>query len=61
MTTGDKRSLADVQREYILAVLAANHGNRAKTAMQLAISSATLYRKLARMASRRRGLNRMSN
>jgi DNA-binding NtrC family response regulator len=54
-------SLADVQREYILAVLAANHGNRAKTAMQLAISSATLHRKLARMASRRRGLNRMSN
>jgi DNA-binding NtrC family response regulator len=45
--TGDKRSLADVEREYILAVLAANHGNRAKTATQLAISSATLYRKLA--------------
>jgi two-component system, NtrC family, response regulator HydG len=44
---GDKRSLADVEREYILAVLAANHGNRAKTAAQLAISSATLYRKLA--------------
>jgi DNA-binding NtrC family response regulator len=44
---GDTRSLADVEREYILAVLDAHQGNRAKAAKQLAISSATLYRKLA--------------
>jgi DNA-binding NtrC family response regulator len=46
-TPGDTRSLADVEREYILAVLEANGGNRAKTATQLGISSATLYRRLA--------------
>jgi DNA-binding NtrC family response regulator len=45
---GDKRSLADVERDYILAVLKANDGNRTKTAAQLAIAPATLYRKLAR-------------
>ncbi|HEY5948817.1 MAG TPA: sigma 54-interacting transcriptional regulator, partial [Kofleriaceae bacterium] len=46
-TPGDKRTLADVERDYILAVLAAQGSNRAKTATQLGISSATLYRKLA--------------
>ena len=46
-TPGDTRSLADVERDYILAVLKANDGNRTKTAAQLAISPATLYRKLA--------------
>ncbi len=46
-TPGDKRSLADVERDYILAVLKANDGNRTKTAAQLAIAPATLYRKLA--------------
>ncbi len=45
---GDTRTLADVERDYILAVLAANGGNRTKAAQQLAIAPATLYRKLAR-------------
>ncbi|HEY5928542.1 MAG TPA: sigma-54-dependent Fis family transcriptional regulator [Kofleriaceae bacterium] len=44
---GDKRALADVERDYILAVLKANGGNRTKTAAHLAIGPATLYRKLA--------------
>jgi two-component system response regulator HydG len=38
--------LDEVERRYILAVLEANDGNRAKTAEQLGIGSATLYRKL---------------
>jgi DNA-binding NtrC family response regulator len=46
-TPNDKRTLADVERAYILAVLEAQGGNRTKTAAQLSISSATLYRKLA--------------
>ena len=46
-TPGDARSLADVERDYILAVLEANGGNRTRTAAQLAIGQATLYRKLA--------------
>jgi DNA-binding NtrC family response regulator len=46
-TPGDKRTLADVERDYILAVLEAQGGNRTRTAAQLSISSATLYRKLA--------------
>ncbi len=40
------RTLEDMEREYILAVLARNGGNRARTAEQLAIGVATLYRKL---------------
>ncbi len=44
---GDKRSLADVEKDYILAVLAAEDGNRAKAAAHLGIGQATLYRKLA--------------
>jgi len=40
------RSLDSVEREYILAVLAANDGNQAKTAKQLEIGESTLYRKL---------------
>jgi transcriptional regulator with PAS, ATPase and Fis domain len=43
---GDARSLADVERDYILAVLEANGGNRVRAASQLAIGTATLYRKL---------------
>jgi len=45
-TPGDQRSLADVEKCYILAVLAAEGGNRTKTAAHLGISPATLYRKL---------------
>jgi DNA-binding NtrC family response regulator len=40
------RSLAEVEREYILAVLAAAEGNKTKAAEQLGIGQATLYRKL---------------
>jgi DNA-binding NtrC family response regulator/predicted hydrocarbon binding protein len=43
---GDQRSLADVERDYILAVLQAQDGNRTRTATQLKIAPATLYRKL---------------
>jgi DNA-binding NtrC family response regulator len=37
-----------MEREYILAVLALNAGNQTRTAEQLGIGSATLYRKLRR-------------
>lgn len=40
------RSLATVEKEYILAVLQANNGHLGKTAEQLDIGTATLYRKL---------------
>jgi DNA-binding NtrC family response regulator len=40
------RRLEDMEREYILAVLARNEGNRSRTAEQLDIGLATLYRKL---------------
>lgn len=40
------RSLEQVEREYILAILALNGGNQTHTAKQLQIGSATLYRKL---------------
>jgi DNA-binding NtrC family response regulator len=42
------RSLAEVEREYILSVLRANGGHRRQTADQLEIGAATLYRKLKR-------------
>ena len=50
---GDTRTLAEVERDYILAVLKANDGNRTKTAAQLAIAPATLYRKLAAFGSKK--------
>jgi two-component system response regulator HydG len=43
---GDVRSLEEVEREYILAVMRANNGNKAQAAEQLKIGPATLYRKL---------------
>ncbi len=43
-----RRTLAEVEREHILAVLAANGGNRAQTAAELDIGVATLYRRLKR-------------
>ncbi len=46
-----RRSLEDVEREYILAVLAQNDGNRAKAANELGIGVATLYRKLKQYES----------
>ena len=43
---GDVRPLEDVERDYILAVLRANDGNKMRAAEQLKIGTATLYRKL---------------
>ncbi|MFL5319887.1 MAG: sigma 54-interacting transcriptional regulator [Myxococcaceae bacterium] len=43
---GNIRSLEEIEKEYILAVLQANDGNRSRTAEQLAIGPATLFRKL---------------
>ena len=43
---GDVRPLDAVERDYILAVMKANQGNKARTAEQLQIGIATLYRKL---------------
>ncbi|MCB9474458.1 MAG: sigma-54-dependent Fis family transcriptional regulator [Candidatus Delongbacteria bacterium] len=40
------RPLADLERDYILAALKHNEGNQTRTAAQLQIGSATLYRKL---------------
>lgn len=40
------RSLADVEKRYVLSVLELNEGNRTRTAEQLQIAPATLYRKL---------------
>jgi transcriptional regulator with PAS, ATPase and Fis domain len=48
---GEVRSLEDVERDYILAVVGANEGNRALAAEQLKIGIATLYRKLKRYES----------
>jgi two-component system response regulator HydG len=47
VSVGDHvRPLEEVEKEYILAALAANGGNQTHTAEQLRIGSATLYRKL---------------
>ena len=43
---GTVQPLSDVEKEYILAVLQLNGGNQTRTAEQLGIGSATLYRKL---------------
>jgi two-component system, NtrC family, response regulator HydG len=43
---GEVRPLEQVEREYIMAVVRASDGNRARAAKQLGIGSATLYRKL---------------
>jgi two-component system response regulator HydG len=40
------RSLAEIEKEHILAALARNRGRQAPTAQELGISAATLYRKL---------------
>jgi DNA-binding NtrC family response regulator len=46
VVSGPVRPLEDVEKEYILAVLELNGGNQTRTAEQLHIGSATLYRKL---------------
>jgi DNA-binding NtrC family response regulator len=43
---GEVRPLEEIEREYILAALDLNGGNQTRTAEQLHIGSATLYRKL---------------
>jgi transcriptional regulator with PAS, ATPase and Fis domain len=43
---GAIRPLDEVERDYILSALKANGGNQARTAAQLKIGTATLYRKL---------------
>ncbi|MBU0755054.1 MAG: sigma-54-dependent Fis family transcriptional regulator [Planctomycetes bacterium] len=43
---GAVQPLVEVEKEYILAVLELNGGNQTRTAEQLRIGSATLYRKL---------------
>lgn len=45
-TSGAVRSLEAVEKEYILSALELNGGNQTRTADQLQIGSATLYRKL---------------
>ena len=44
--SGPVRALEEIEKDYILAVLDLNNGNQTRTAEQLAIGSATLYRKL---------------
>lgn len=46
VTEGKVRLLGDIEKDYILAALQLNAGNQARTAEQLGIGSATLYRKL---------------
>jgi DNA-binding NtrC family response regulator len=43
---GPVRKLDEIEKDYILAVLHLNEGNQARTARELGIGSATLYRKL---------------
>jgi two-component system, NtrC family, response regulator HydG len=45
-TLGAIRPLDAIEKEYILAVLQLNEGNQTRTAEQLQIGTATLYRKL---------------
>jgi DNA-binding NtrC family response regulator len=57
---GTVQPLSEVEKEYILAVLELNDGNQTRSAEQLQIGSATLYRKLKQygligQASNRRG------
>jgi len=44
--SGEIRTLAEVEHDYIAAALRASGGNRAKAAEKLGIGAATLYRKL---------------
>ncbi len=43
---GDTRTLEEVERDYILAILEAVKGNKVQAAQRLRIGTATLYRKL---------------
>ena len=50
-SAGTVRPLKEIEKEYILAALEANGGNQTRTAKQLQIGSATLYRKLKSYSS----------
>jgi DNA-binding NtrC family response regulator len=49
---GEIRPLENIERDYILAAVKANNGNKVKAAGQLQIGAATLYRKLAQYDSK---------
>jgi two-component system, NtrC family, response regulator HydG len=53
-TGGKVRPLHEVEKDYILAALDLNGGNQTRTAQQLRVGSATLYRKLKSYGSTRR-------
>jgi two-component system response regulator HydG len=53
--------LSDVEKDYILAVLERNGGNQTRTAKQLGIGSATLYRKLKKYGHVTRSPNAQSD
>ncbi|MBN1425953.1 helix-turn-helix domain-containing protein, partial [Candidatus Fermentibacteria bacterium] len=44
--SGPVKALDEIEKDYIMAVLEVNGGNQTRTAKQLGIGSATLYRKL---------------
>jgi transcriptional regulator with PAS, ATPase and Fis domain len=46
VASGEVRPLEQIEKDYILSALALNEGHQTKTAEQLKIGSATLYRKL---------------
>jgi DNA-binding NtrC family response regulator len=48
LVTSPVKHLEAIEKDYILAVLDLNGGNQARTAEQLGIGTATLYRKLKR-------------
>ena len=51
VSTEPVRPLREIEREYILAALERNHGNRTLTAQQLEIGAATLFRRLKQYTS----------
>jgi two-component system, NtrC family, response regulator HydG len=56
ITSEHVRPLREIERDYILAALERNHGNRTLTAQQLKIGPATLFRKLREYADGHWGL-----
>jgi DNA-binding NtrC family response regulator len=52
--SGPVRPLEEIEKDYILAVLDLNQGNQTRTAEQLGIGTATLYRRLKSYGSDRR-------
>jgi transcriptional regulator with PAS, ATPase and Fis domain len=50
--SGPLKPLDEIEKDYILAVLEHNEGNQTRTATQLGIGTATLYRKLKKYSTR---------